>query len=120
MPTETLHYENARFAQQLFANDPRHLKSLEEKLGVKAVARDGWIRLDGEAAAVERATHLFQQLEATLKGGTAITHRDFASALEVVQHEGVDALKGLHSERIHTSQRKAHVLPKTKIGRAHV
>ncbi len=113
MATETLHYENARFAQQLFANEPRHLKSLEESFGVKAAARDGWIRLDGEAEAVERAKHLFQQLEATLKGGTAITHRDFTSALEVVKHEGVAALKSLHSERIQTSQRKASVLPKT-------
>ena len=113
MPTETLHYENARFAQALFANDPRHLKSLEEALGAKATARDGWIRLDGEAEAVERAKHLFQQLEATLKGGTAITHRDFTSALEVVKTEGVAALRSLHTERINTSQRKAHVLPKT-------
>ena len=70
-------------------------------------------RLDGEAEAVERAKHLFQQLEATLKGGTAITHRDFTSALEVVKTEGVAALRSLHTERINTSQRKAHVLPKT-------
>ena len=54
MVSETLHYENARFAQQLFANDTRHLKSLEDALGVKTIARDGWIRLEGEAPAVER------------------------------------------------------------------
>ena len=40
MPTETLQFENARLAQQLFNNDPRNLQSLEEHLGVKAVARD--------------------------------------------------------------------------------
>ena len=62
---------------------------------------------------VDGRKHLFQQLEATLKGGTAITHRDFTSALEVLKTEGVAALRSLHTERIHTSQRKAHVLPKT-------
>ena len=113
MPAETLHYENARFAQSLFANDPRHLKSLDAQLGVKATARDGWIRLEGEAEPVERAKDLFQQLEAMLKAGTAISHRDFTSALDVVKTEGVAALQSLHTERIHTSQRKAHVLPKT-------
>ena len=29
VPTETLHYENARFAQQFFNNEPRNLQSLE-------------------------------------------------------------------------------------------
>ncbi len=113
MASETLHYENARFAQQLFGNDPRNLKALESQLGVKATARDGWIRLDGEAEGVEHAKHLFQQLEASLKAGTAVGHRDFAAALDVVKHEGVAALQSLHAERIQTSQRKSTVLPKT-------
>ncbi|MFA6544777.1 MAG: PhoH family protein [Limisphaerales bacterium] len=120
MPSETLHYENARFAQQLFNNDPRNLKALETELGVKATARDGWIRLDGEADGVERARHLFQQLEASIKAGSAINHRDFSSALEVVKHEGIAALQSLHSERIQTSQRKSTVLPKTTGQRKYV
>ncbi|MBI5774881.1 MAG: hypothetical protein HZA89_14205, partial [Verrucomicrobia bacterium] len=49
MTSETLHYESARFAQQLFHNDPRNLHQLEEQLGIKATARDGWIKLDGAA-----------------------------------------------------------------------
>ena len=51
MATETLHFENARFAQQLFNNEPRNLQSLESELGVKATAREGWIKLEGEADA---------------------------------------------------------------------
>ena len=38
MPTETLQFENARLAQQLFNNDPRNLQALEEQLGVKAAS----------------------------------------------------------------------------------
>jgi hypothetical protein len=34
MRTETLHFENARVAQQLFNNDPQNLRVLEENLGV--------------------------------------------------------------------------------------
>ena len=54
MPTETLHFENARVAQQLFNNDPQNLKAIESQLGVKATSREGWIRLEGPAEAVER------------------------------------------------------------------
>ena len=49
MVTETLHYESAHQAQLLFANDDRNLKHLENELGVRAVSRDGWIKLEGEA-----------------------------------------------------------------------
>ena len=59
MPSETLHFENARFAQQLFNNDTRNLQTLEQELGVKATSREGWIKLEGEAEAVERAKQLF-------------------------------------------------------------
>lgn len=113
MATETLHYENARFAQQLFHNDPRNLKAIETLLGVKATARDAWIKLEGEAEPVDRARHLFQQLEASLKSGSALGQRDFAAALDIVKNEGIAALQSLHSERIQTSQKKSTVLPKT-------
>ena len=63
MATETLHYENARFAQQLFNHEPRNLALLETELGVKATAREGWIKLDGTAENIERAKHFFASLE---------------------------------------------------------
>ena len=55
MVSETLHFENARLAQQLFNNDSKNLRALEEELGVKATAREGWIKLDGAADAVRQA-----------------------------------------------------------------
>src|SRR5208282_83586 len=98
MPTETLHFENARLAQQLFNNDPRNLQSLEEHLGVKAVARENWIKLDGTDDAVERARELFQSLENSLKNGGSVRQREFVHALSVVKTDGVPALRALFSE----------------------
>src|ERR1051325_8109985 len=120
MATETLHFENARMAQQLFANEPRNLESLAEILGVKATSREGWIKLDGAAEDVERAKNLFQLLETSLRGGSAIRTRDFSQALNVIKGEGVEALRDLYSERIHTSTRKANVTPKTTGQRKYV
>jgi phosphate starvation-inducible PhoH-like protein len=113
MPTETLHFDNARLAQQLFNNDSRNLSALEQQLGVKATARDAWIKLEGEAEAIARARQLFRLLEGTLRTGGAVRNQDFALALGVVKSEGVAALESLQAERIQTSPKKATVTPKT-------
>ena len=113
MATETLHFENARLAQQLFNNEPRNLQSLETELGVKATAREGWIKLEGEAGAIERAKHLFVSLETLLKAGTNVRNREFTHALNVVKHEGAETLKELVSDRVTTHDRKPGVTAKT-------
>lgn len=113
MPTETLHFENARVAQQLFDNNSQNLRALEENLGVKATSREGWIKLEGPTEGIERARQMFQVLESSLKSGATVRTREFSHALNVVANEGVSALKDLYAERIHTSTRKANVTPKT-------
>ncbi|MGN6555963.1 MAG: PhoH family protein [Verrucomicrobiota bacterium] len=113
MPTETLHFENARIAQQLFNNDPHNLQALEKQLSVKATSREGWIKLEGEAAAIERAKHLFLSLETSLKAGSPIRNRDFTHALNIVMQEGAATLKDIMSDRIMTSEKKAGVTAKT-------
>jgi phosphate starvation-inducible protein PhoH and related proteins len=113
MATKTLHFENARLAQQLFNSDPRNLQALDEELGVQAVARNDWIKLDGEPEAIERVRELFETLENSLKSGGVLRNREFAQALSVVKNDGTEALRSLLSERIVTSTRKATVAPKT-------
>jgi len=113
MATETLHFENARVAQQLFNHEPRNLQSLEAELGVKATAREGWIKLEGQADALERAKHLFVSLETLLKAGTPVRNREFTHALNVVKHEGVETLKDLVSDRVITHDRIPGVTAKT-------
>ena len=113
MASETLHYETARHAQQLFNNDPKNLKLLEDELAVKATSREGWIKLEGEQEAIERAKQIFQFLEGTLKSGAPVRNREFAYALNVARHDGADALHTLNEQRIQTSNRKISVTPKT-------
>ncbi len=111
--TSTLHYDNARIAQQLFNNNPKNLQMLEARLGVKATSRDGWIKLDGDEAGVATATGLFQSLEDAVKTGVAVRNRDFAYALNTVASDGAEALNGLYSLTLQTSTRKPSVNPKT-------
>ncbi|HJN90912.1 MAG TPA: PhoH family protein [Verrucomicrobiota bacterium] len=111
--TLTLHFDNARIAQQLFNNNPKNLQLLEAHVGVKATSRDGWIKLDGDEAGVAMATGLFQSLETALKAGLAIRNRDFSYALNTVVSDGPEALDGLYSVTLQTSPRKQLVTPKT-------
>lgn len=113
MATETLHYETARHAQQLFNSDPKNLKLMEDELAVKATSREGWIKLEGDQDNVERAKKVFEFLEGTLKAGSPVRNREFAYALNVARHDGAEALQGLGEERIHISSRKTTVTPKT-------
>jgi phosphate starvation-inducible PhoH-like protein len=113
MATETLHYENARFAQQLFNHEPRNLASLETELGVKATSREGWIKLDGAAEDIERAKHLFASLEALLKAGSPVKNREFTHALSVVKTDGGAMLKAMVGDRVQTHERKSGVTAKT-------
>jgi phosphate starvation-inducible PhoH-like protein len=95
VPTETLHFENARVAQQLYNNDPRNLQAVEQQLGVKATSRDDWIKLEGPADEIESARQLFLLLENSVKAGTPVRNRDFSHALSIVKNEGASTLKEL-------------------------
>jgi phosphate starvation-inducible PhoH-like protein len=113
MPTETLHFENARVAQQLFNHEPRNLQALENQLGVKATSREGWIKLEGGPDGLERAKNLFISLENSLKAGSPVRNREFMQALDIVKHEGVSTLKDLMSDRVLTHDKKPGVTAKT-------
>jgi phosphate starvation-inducible PhoH-like protein len=113
MATETLHFENARAAQQLFNPEPRNLQLLETELGVKATAREGWIKLEGSADAIKRAKQLFVSLDSLLETGSPVRNREFIHALNVVKHEGAETLKELVNDRVLTNERKPGVTAKT-------
>jgi phosphate starvation-inducible PhoH-like protein len=113
MAADTLHFENARAAQQLFNHDPKILQTLQDELGVKVTARDGWIKLEGPPEAVELGKHLFLYLDNARKEGATIRNREFLYAVGVLKTEGPTALQSLRGERIQTSTRKPTVGPKT-------
>jgi len=108
-----LHYENARHAQQLFDNDPQNLRFLHEELDVQATARDGWIRLQGEPENLKAAQQVFASLEDLLNDGNRPRKREFQQAVRTVKQDGVDALRSLNAQRIHTSPRKPPIVPRT-------
>jgi len=114
METLTLEFENARIAQSLYAGDPKLLKDLEARLGVRTTARDGWIRFEGEKAAINRARSVFDQLQTAAKQGVSIQRQEFLQALDSVSpNASAEPLSSLIETKIHCSPRKPPVVPRT-------
>ena len=114
METLTLEFENARIAQSLYGGDPKLLKDLEARLGVRTTARDGWIRLEGENPAVERARNVFEQLQNASRQGVVIQRQEFLQALDSVSPDAsAEPLSSLIETKLHCSPRKPPVVPRT-------
>jgi phosphate starvation-inducible PhoH-like protein len=114
METLTLEFENARIAQSLYGGDPKLLKDLDAQLGVRTTARDGWIRLEGEKPAVERARNVFEQLQNAAKQGVTIQRQEFLQALDSVSPDtSAEPLSSLIEKKIQCSPRKPPVVPRT-------
>ncbi|HJX98500.1 MAG TPA: PhoH family protein [Chthoniobacterales bacterium] len=111
--TRTLHFDNARQLQSLYANDLQLLKRMEDSLGVKVTTREGWVKLEGEPETIEKAERVFNQLEEAQKKGVAIQKHEFQYALNSVNEPSGDNLTDAVSMKITTSPRKPPIVARS-------
>jgi phosphate starvation-inducible PhoH-like protein len=111
--TRTLHFENARLLQSLYANDLKLLKSMEDSLGVKVTTREGWVKLEGEPEKIDKAQRVFDQLEEAQKKGVPIQKHEFQYALNSVSESREDNLIDAVSRKITTSPRKPPIVARS-------
>jgi phosphate starvation-inducible PhoH-like protein len=111
--TRTLHFDNARQLQSLYANDLKLLKSMEDSLGVKVTTREGWVKLEGEPEKLDKAQRVFDQLEDAQKKGVPIQKHEFQYALSSVNEARNDNLTDAVSMKITTSSRKAPIVARS-------
>ncbi len=108
-----LEFDTPQFLHDLFANDLTNLNHLEEALGVKAVTRDGWLRLSGEEMAVDLAREVFRDLESAKRKGSNIDSRDFRTAIEVAAQSGPIKITDLAGVKLVGSRGRQPVAPRT-------
>ena len=113
MSETTYYFENIRLAQQLFHGSIPNLKAIEAQFDVKTVARDNWIKIEGEPAAIERVEKILQLIEDSVKNGIIVRASDFSHAIKVAEQDGLESLRTLQASRIYTSARKPVIIPKT-------
>lgn len=76
--------QSRREAQSIFGSQDRHLRSVRDTFGVKIVARDAYVRIEGDDSAVESALRALQALQGMARGGKLIRDEDAASAIASV------------------------------------
>jgi len=118
--TRTLHFDNARQLQSLYANDLKLLKSMEDSLGVKVTTREGWVKLEGEPEKLDKAQRVFDQLEEAQKKGVPIQKHEFQYALNSVSESRGDNLSDAVSMKITTSPRKPPIVVRSTGQRSYV
>src|SRR5919197_5345369 len=111
--TRTLHFENARQLQSLYANDLKLLKNMEDSLGVKVTTREGWVKLEGEPEKIDKAQQVFDQLEQARQQGVPIQKHEFNYALNSVSEARDENLGDLAGTKILTSTRKAPIIARS-------
>src|SRR5438874_10866011 len=109
--TRTMHFDNARQLQSLYANDLKLLKTMEDSLGVKVTTREGWVKLEGEPEKIDKAQRVFNQLEEAQKKGVPIQKHECQYALNSVSESRNDNLTDSVSMQITTSSRKPPIAP---------
>ena len=114
MASETLHFDNARQAQSLYANESKNLRLVEDLLSLKITARDGWINMEGTPADIERGKHLFTELQQAMTHGAVIRRQEFSRAVSTISRGESLHMQELHEGRIDVSTRKRPVVPKTQ------
>jgi len=118
--TRTLHFDNARQLQSLYANDFKLLKGMEASLGVKVTTREGWVKLEGEPEKLDKAQRVFDQLEEAQKKGVPIQKHEFQYALNSVSESRGDNLSDAVSMKITTSPRKPPIVVRSTGQRSYV
>jgi phosphate starvation-inducible protein PhoH and related proteins len=113
MASETLHFDNPRLAQAIYANEPKNLRLVEDLLDLKVAAREDWISLEGEKEAIEKAKILFAELQRAISSGMSIRRQEFSRAVSTVSRGERLRMQELHAERVEVSTRKRAVAPKT-------
>jgi phosphate starvation-inducible protein PhoH and related proteins len=111
--TRTLHFDNARQLQSLYANDLQLLKRMEDSLGVKVTTREGWVKIEGEPEKLDKAQRVFDQLEEAQKKGVPIQKHEFQYALNSVNESRGDNLTDAVSMKITTSTRKPPIVARS-------
>lgn len=81
MLEKTFEYESPHFLHSLFADDVGLLRELESALSLQVTTRDGWLKLQGSAQAIEHGTALFEDLERARRRGGPITPHSFRYAV---------------------------------------
>ena len=113
MAERTIHFDNAREAQDVTGAREEYLPALEQTFGVAAVSRDLWLKLEGEPAKMEAAGAFVEGLLRARNAGMLLTRHTVDYARKAyAEGRGAD-LEQLTGMRVDVAPGRAPVFPRT-------
>jgi len=113
MPSETIHFPNARQLSLLYADDDRNLEEAEHTLGVRLTTRDDWLTVEGSSEGILAVRGLFELLESAREQGLRIRGSDFHYTLRCVADDKTDELREIYRNPLVIKLKRQSVVPKT-------
>lgn len=107
----TLHFDNAREAQDIAAHPTATLDAIEQAFDVSLTARDTWLKIEGAGA--QSAARFFEAVRAARDRGYSLNADGIEYALHAFLEGREDVLKTFSSLRVEVSPRKDPVFPRT-------
>ncbi len=113
MIERTIHFDNAREAQDLTGNRRDILPRLEKAFGVQLTARDTWIRVLGEQTQVDRVEEFLAMLRRARNKGVALKEHGVMYSLQHFLAGRTEELETLYASRIDVAPGKPPIYPRT-------
>lgn len=113
MKEETIHFANAREARDIVGDQIDILKRIESAFEVRLTARDTWLRVLGDDAAVEQACRFFELLRQARDQGVVLKEHGIIYTMQQVLAGREQDLNALYVSRIEVSTGKAPIFPRT-------
>ena len=111
--TQTLEFESPRHLSQLYCGREKNLSRAEKALGVKLVARDDWMKIEGPDRNVRDAGELFEILRLARGQGLKIRDTDFDKMLSAVAEGRSGEMRELFETPLLIQLKRKSVVPKT-------
>lgn len=111
--SETFAYPDGKHRSSLHCGDDGLLAEAEAALGVRLVARDGWIRAEGPPEAVARAGRLLGHLDRARAQGLLIRPIDFRRLMADHAKDAPERWERLLAEPLVLPLRRASIVPRT-------
>ena len=113
MAEQTFHFDNAREAQDVVGSREEYLPALESTFGVQAVARDLWLKIEGETGKLAAAAAFVEGLLRARNSGMALTRHAVDYARKAYAEGRGAELDKLSSLRVDVAPGQAPVFPRT-------
>ena len=109
---KTLTFDTAQQVSETYGNRHENLELAEEKFGVKIVARDGWMKFEGDPTKVELASKFFETMGGARRQGMRISNSDFRNMLARASSGRLDEIIQVFDNPIVMNLKRKSIVPK--------